>query len=237
MIGPFANSAGIVAGALIGTFWGGRLTESSRTNINSVFGCLALGIGVTLCSRGSSLPPVIVSLLFGAIIGEALGIERNVMKLAFKAVSLFSRKKKDSQGLGTKAFVDQFSVITVLFCASSLGMMGPIHEGLSGDPSLLMVKALLDFFTAMVFAANIGAVAGVLALPQLGLQLALLFSATAISPLTTPAMFANFSACGGIIMLGTGLRQCGLVQVPILNMLPGLALVMPVTALWARLAV
>ena len=54
-------------------------------------------------------------------------------------------------------------------------------------------------------------------------------------PLTTPAMLADFSACGGIIMLATGLRICGIKIFPIVNMLPALILVMPVSALWARL--
>lgn len=233
MTGPLANSAGIAAGALLGSFFGHRLTPAYRTNINYVFGCMALGIGVTLCAKGSSLPPVIVALLFGALAGEALGLERQVMRLALKAVTALNRKGGGRE-ISRQAFNDQFSVATVLFCASSLGVLGPIHEGLSGDPSLLLVKTLLDFFTAMVFAANIGGVVGILALPQLALQAALLFLATSISPLTTPAMFANFSACGGMIMLGTGLRQCGLLQTPILSMLPGLVLVMPVTALWAR---
>lgn len=235
MLGPIANSAGIITGALLGTFCGQRLSLAYRTNINYVFGCLALGIGVTLCARNSSLPPVIVALLFGALLGEALGIEKNVMKLALKAVSVFGRKSGGQEELAKQAFNDQFSVLTVLFCASSLGVMGPIHEGLSGDASLFFVKSLLDFFTALVFAANIGGIIGILALPQFALQFSLLLLASAISPLTTPAMFANFSACGGMIMLGTGLRQCGLLQVPILSMLPGLLLVMPLTALWARL--
>ncbi len=235
MLGPLVNSAGIATGALLGSFFGHRLTPAYRTKINSVFGCISLGIGVTLCAKGSSLPPVLVSLLFGALAGEALGLERRVMWLALKTVSALNRGGGEPREISRQAFNDQFSVATLLFCASSLGVLGSIHEGLSGDSSLLLVKALLDFFTVMIFAANIGGVVGALALPQFTIQFLLLLLATTLSPLTTPAMFANFSACGGMIMLGSGLRQCGLLQVPILSMLPGLLLVMPVTALWARL--
>ena len=86
-----------------------------------------------------------------------------------------------------------------------------------------------------VISASIGSVVGVLAVPQCGIQLALLFGATMLMPYTTPTMFADFSACGGIIMLGAGLRQMGLVQVPILSMLPGLFFVMPLSALWKQI--
>ena len=58
--------------------------------------------------------------------------------------------------------------------------------------------------------------------------------AQTVVPLITPTMFADFSACGGIIMLGTGLRQFGLVQAPILSMLPALFLIMPISFFWAK---
>ncbi len=35
-------------------------------------------------------------------------------------------------------------------------------------------------------------------------------------------------------MLGTGLRQLSLVEVPVLSMLPGLLFVMPISALWTH---
>ena len=235
MVGPLINSAGIIAGSFLGAVGGKNLSPEFRTKLNCVFGCIALGIGAFMTSKGHALPPVIVALLFGAILGEIFRLEAGVMRLAFRAVGLFQRKQKDGAVLGQKVFRDQFAVVTVLFCVSSLGVMGPMQEGISGDPSLLLVKALLDFFTSMVFAANIGGVIGLLALPQCLIQMTILLLATSVVPMISPAMLADFSACGGIVMLGTGLRQLGLVEIPVLGMLPGLLLVMPASALWARL--
>ncbi len=234
MIGPVINSAGIVSGALLGSLFGQKLSPTFRTKINQVFGCIALGIGVTLCAKVHSLPPMVVALIIGALFGESCHIETHVMRAATGAVKFFNRKKPGKSRLPADSFNDQFAVITVLFCASSLGVLGPMHEGISGDFALLCIKALLDFFTAMIFAANIGGIVGILAVPQFTLQLPIFLLASAITPLTTPEMFADFSACGGVIMLGTGLRQLGLLQVPILSMLPGLLLVMPISALWTR---
>ena len=156
------------------------------------------------------------------------------MKLALRSVSLLRRKESGPGKLPDQTFRDQFAVVTVLFCASSLGVMGPMQEGLSGDAALLLVKALLDFFTAMIFAANIGGIVGVLALPQLLVQSTIFLLATAVVPFISPAMLGDFSACGGIIMLGTAVRQFRLVEVPILSMLPALVFVMPLSALWTR---
>ncbi len=234
MVGPIINSAGIVAGAMLGAVGGTMLSPQFRQKINYVFACIAMGIGVFMITKGNSLPPVIFALLFGALIGEACRIETVVMRLALKAVDLLRRKKEGDPDIAGQGFRDQFAVVTVLFCVSSLGVMGPMHEGITKDPSLLLIKALLDFFTAIVFAANIGGVIGVLALPQILIQSSIFCMATTVVPLISPSMFADFSACGGIIMLGTGLRQFGLVQVPILSMLPALVLVMPISLFWGK---
>ncbi|MGK3430146.1 DUF554 family protein, partial [Klebsiella pneumoniae] len=46
----------------------------------------------------------------------------------------------------------------------------------------------------------------------------------------------DFTACGGIIMLATGFRLCGIRAFPTANMLPSLILVMPFSAAWPTLA-
>ena len=43
-----------------------------------------------------------------------------------------------------------------LFCCSGFGWYSTLTEGITGDPSLLMSKAVLDGFTAMIFASTLG---------------------------------------------------------------------------------
>lgn len=236
MIGPVANGVCIIAGALLGSMCGPVLSEAFRKKIMNVFSCITLGIGVTMLAKCDSLPPVVLALLLGTAVGELTRFEAGVMKAAFKVASLFRRngKSSDSASLPETVFRDQFAVATVLFCVSGLGIIGAMREGLTGEASLLLIKGVLDFFTAMLIAASIGSVVGVLAVPQNGIQYILLFGATLLMPLISPTMFADFSACGGIIMLGAGLRQVGLVEVPILSMLPSLLFVMPLSALWKQ---
>jgi len=234
MLGPLVNSVCIILGSFIGSLCGQLITPAFRTKLMYVFSCITLGIGVSMTSKGNSLPPVVVSLLFGTLLGEVFRVEAGVMRAALWIAGLFRSKKQQASNLPAQAFRDQFAVGTVLFCVSGLGIMGSMREGMTGDPSLLFIKALLDLPTAMLFASSIGGVVGILAAPQFMLQAAILLLASAVVPLTTPAMLADFSACGGIIMLGTGLRQCSLLEVPILSMLPSLFLVMPISALWTK---
>ena len=120
----------------------------------------------------------------------------------------------------------------VLFCASGTGIYGAIVSGISGDHSILIAKAILDFFTAMIFACSLGKVIALIALPQCLIFLALFLLSGVIMPLTTPVMINDFKACGGIVMLATGFRIAKIKQFPITDMLPAMILAMPVSWLW-----
>ncbi|MCM0755089.1 DUF554 domain-containing protein [Desulfovibrio aminophilus] len=234
MLGPIVNSACIIFGAFTGSVCGRIISPEFNKKIILVFSCITMGIGVSMTAKGNSLPPVVISLLLGTLLGEACRIEAGAMRLAFRVVGFF-RRGKAAAALPEQTFRDQFAVLTVLFCVSGLGIMGSMNEGMTGDPSLLLIKSLLDLPTALLFAANIGGVVAVLVVPQFLIQAAILLLATSVTPLTTPAMFADFSACGGIIMLGAALRQFGLSPVPVISMIPSLFLVMPISVVWLRL--
>ena len=107
-----------------------------------------------------------------------------------------------------------------------------MREGLTGECSLLLIKGVLDLFTAMLISASIGSVVGVLAVPQCGIQLALLFGATMLMPYTTPTMFADLSACGGVLTMAAGFRVSKIKSVPLVDLMPALLLVMPFSLLW-----
>lgn len=105
-----------------------------------------------------------------------------------------------------------------------------MNEGMTGDPSILIAKSFLDFFTAMIFACSLGIAVSVISIPLLIIQLTLAWAAALILPLTTPSMMADFSAVGGLLLLATGLRICGIKMFPVVNMLPALFLAMPLSA-------
>lgn len=64
------------------------------------------------------------------------------------------------------------------------------------------------------------------------IQLTLAACAAIIMPLTTPMMLADFSAVGGMLLVATGLRICGIKMFAVVNMLPALVLAMPISAAW-----
>ena len=124
--------------------------------------------------------------------------------------------------------------ILVLFCASGTGVFGAMHEGMTGDPSILYIKTVLDFFTSGIFATMLGFAVMTIGLPLIFIQVALAMLASLILPMITPAMMADFSCAGGLLMVATGLRICNIKTFPVANMLPALVLVMPLSWLWAH---
>lgn len=233
MIGPIINGAAIIVGGLIGASVGKTIPTRVREALPMTFGCAAIGIGVALITKIHTIPAVVLALLIGSLIGELLQLERGIEKLSLK-LRLFFDKPNAKQPLITSHadFIEKYVALVVLFCASGMGIFGALTEGISADPSLLIAKAFLDFFTAIIFAITLGYAVSLIAIPQFLIQAALFLLASVIQPLISDSMFADFSACGGIIMLATGFRICNIKLFPVANMLFALIIVMPISAIW-----
>lgn len=70
-------------------------------------------------------------------------------------------------------------------------------NGMTGDATILITKSILDFFTGAIFAANLGFVVSLIAVPQFVVLMILFLLAGVIYPLTTPAMIIDFKAESG----------------------------------------
>ena len=235
MLGPLLNSGGLVVGAVFGALLGHSVPRRVKEALPLTCGTIALAVGVVLVNKVNALAAVSLAMIAGALIGELLYLERGLelsikwVKKRFERASPVDRDNPLADG-----FIVKFVSITVLFCASGMGIFGAIHEGMTGDANILLAKSVLDLFTAMVFATELGYSVALIAFPQIAIQSALFFGASLLMPLTTPTMLADFSACGGVIMLATGLRICGIKIFPTVNMLPALILIMPISAIWGR---
>ncbi|MBI4807316.1 MAG: DUF554 domain-containing protein [Desulfovibrio sp.] len=234
MVGPYVNAAAVLAGTLAGALLGDRLSKNLRTRMPMVFGCASMGLGIAMVVKVNSLPPMVLALVLGALVGELAHLETGIQRLAAKTRKLIEKFAKPASDVNHDEFLEKFVAIMVLFCVSGTGIFGAMSEGMTGDATLLIVKAILDLFTSAIFAASLGYTVATLMIPQFIIQIGLYLGASLILPLVTPGMTADFSACGGLIMLATGFRICGIKQFPVANMVPSLFIVMPLSALWTR---
>lgn len=236
MVGPFVNAAAVAVGGVSGAFFGHRIPEAIRTKLSLVFGVCSMVLGVVMLGKIHKLPPVILATLLGSIFGEIVRLEAGIQALGMKAKVIIEKFVKSPEGSDATDFAEKFVPVLVMVCASGTGIFGAMNEGMTGDSSLLMVKAFLDLFTVAIFAISLGYTLATLALPLFIIQAILYFAATLIMPLTTPEMIGDFSAAGGVIMLATGFRICGIKPFAVANMLPALLFIMPITSLWIKVA-
>jgi len=233
MIGPYVNGAALLIGSMVGGFIGPRFSKDFRLHMPMVFGCTSIGISVTMVVKGKLLAPVVLAIILGTVLGEIIHLESGIQEGIGYASKLVEKIIKPSGDRDQKEFLDKFVPLTVLFCFSGMGIYGSLQEGMTGDPTLLIIKSILDIFTSLIFASTMGYTLGILVIPQFLLEALLYFGAVLIVPFISPDMLGDFSACGGIILLAIGLRICGIKNIPVGNMIPALILVMPLSCLWS----
>lgn len=235
LTGPYVNGVAVIVGGLFGALIGTRIPDRVKTALPLTFGLCSVGLGINLVIKVKYMPAVVLAMVIGAIIGEMFFLEKQIGRVAGTTRGLINRIFPPVQGLTHDEFTEKFVAILVLFCASGTGIFGAMHEGMTGDPSILYIKTVLDLFTAAIFATMLGFSVMTIGVPLIIVQVALAMLAVYILHLITPDMMADFSCAGGLIMVATGLRICNIKAFPVANMLPGLILVMPISALWANL--
>lgn len=227
-LGILVNVASVVLGALLGTQFSGQLSQRLNNQMTAIFGLCAVGMGIASVGGMQHLPAVVLAVIVGTLVGLVLCLGNSIQKLSQKMLkSVQISLDADRQELLLTA--------VVLFCFSSSGMYGALDAGMTGSHSVLLAKSVLDFFTAMIFACSLGPVMMLIGIPQATILLLLYALAQIVVPLTTPAMIADFKACGGFLLIATGLRIMHLKAFPVADMIPAMLLVMPISYLWSTL--
>lgn len=225
-IGVLTDNLMVALGGLIGGLLGKKLPRRISDSLIQISGFAALGIAITLVTKVHSLGAVVLSVILGTIIGSALNFDDGVTRYFSKLNSKLVKGSPDEE------YMAQFTTLLVLCCTSGTGVFGSMTEGLTGDNTIIICKAILDFFTVMIFASQLGKFCAVISIPQMIILLAFFFSAKLLTPIMTDVIKADFTAAGGIIELIIGLRILKLSKAKTIDTLPALILVFPISYLW-----
>ena len=224
-IGIIVNGRAVVLGGLTGAVAGSRLSAGLKEHMNTILGLCALCMGISTVVLMKNLPPVVFSVILGTLLGLVLKIGAGIQKASGLVLDKVM-KGADQQT------ADLMLTAVVLFCASGTGIYGALDAGMTGNHSVLTAKAVLDFFASMIFACQLRKAAAFIGIPQFVVLFSLFCLAKVIVPMTNDTMIADFKACGGFILVATGLRMLKLKPFPIADMIPAMVLVMPVSFAW-----
>ena len=231
-IGVIVNTLSILFGGLIGAVAGNKLSDEFKDKLNMVFGCCAMGMGISAIVLMKNMPAVIFSIIVGTAIGICIHLGDKINAGAALMQSFIRKFMKSSASSADESYNTALVTCIVLFCASGTGIYGSIVSGMTGDHSILIAKSILDLFTALIFACTLGGVVAVVCIPQFVIFTLLFLLAGVIYPLTNETMIADFKACGGFILLATGFRMIKVKMFPVADMIPAMLLVMPLSYIW-----
>ena len=235
-IGVIINTVAIFLGGIAGALLGDRLPEKYKEQLNLIFGLCSMGMGISSIVLMKYMPAVVFALIIGTIVGLVFKLGDKVYELCSKLQKVMIRiVPKKETNMSETEFLATLITVIVLFCSSGMGIYGSLSEGMTGDSSLLITKSILDFFTAAIFACNLGYIISLIAVPQFVIFTTLFLSASFIVPLTTPDMIADFKACGGFLMVAAGFRILKLKMFPVVDMIPAMILVMPFSWFWVNI--
>lgn len=225
-LGTIINVAAIVAGGILGLLFGKFLKEPQQDSLTKVCGICVLFIGIggalegmltvsadRVSSGGGLL--IIGCLALGTFVGELLNIE-----------GLFERfgewLKVNTGNSKDKNFVNGFVTASLTVCIGAMAIVGSIQDGLQGDPSILVTKAVLDLIIIMVMTCSLGKGCGFSAIPVGILQGSVTALAVLIKPLMTDTALLNLSMIGSILIFCVGINLVWGKKVRVANMLPAI---------------
>jgi len=216
-MGTIINALAILVGGTLGLLFRKRFPERIAQTTLQVLGLFTLVVGLSMAIQGRELILVLVSLAAGAILGEWINIEDRLERLGV----WLEEKLHITEGSPAKGFI----YASLLFCVGSMAIVGSITDGLKGDHSILITKAMMDGIISIPFAAGMGI--GVLgsSVPILLYQGSLTLLAWKLQSIFTPEMIRELTSVGGIIVMGIGINILGLQKIRVGNWIPALVFI------------
>ena len=226
--GTWINAGTVLAGTLCGIALKNRLPRPMQRIIIQGVGLVTLFIGFNMAAslnrvKGGEVEGVILGLLamvFGGLLGEWWQVEKAIESLGDWLKKRFS---------GGGSFTEGFVAASLLFCIGPMTLIGSLNNGLTGDNTLLVIKATLDGLAAIALASSFGVGVGFSLLVILFYQGTISLAAGILSqalpnPADNPSVLL-ITGVGGLIIVGLGINLLDLTKIRVASFLPALLLV------------
>lgn len=230
-IATLVNVATVLVGAVVGVALGNRLPTRTRDVVTDALGLVTLLIAATSAMTvlspelsdevGDSAPMLIVlgALLVGGIAGSLLRLEDRIEGLG----GWLQRRLSGGAGAAERArFVEGFVISSLVFCSGPLTILGSLNDGLGNGPDQILLKATLDGFAAVAFAASFGWGVAASAVTIVAVQGSLTLLGVALGDVLPEAHLAAVTASGGLLLVAVALRLLRIREIPVADLLPAL---------------
>lgn len=224
MTGTWINAAAVIAGSTLGLLIHKKLPQRFTRIVFQAIGLFTLFLGISMALRTGHELFLILSMVIGGLIGEAVHLEDRLNSLSdVLAARLKTDNLQFTQGLIT-AFL--------LFCIGSLTLLGAIEEGLGHPPRLLLTKSLLDFFSSIALSAAFGIGVMFSVIPLILFQGGITLLAALFGEVLSEQLITELTAVGGLMILALGINLLELKRIKVSNFLPGLIIIVILVFIW-----
>ncbi|KIY22896.1 DUF554 domain-containing protein [Mesobacillus subterraneus] len=218
LLGTMVNGLLIIIGTLLGRLLT-KIPENMKVTVMHGIALAVIVLGLQMGFKSANYLIVILSLVIGAVLGEAWKLEEKL-----NAVGDWLEKKIGSNG--ESSISQGFVTATLLFVIGAMAIIGALDSGIRGDHDVLYTKAIIDGFTALILTTTLGIGVIFSAIPVVIYQGLIALFATQIDKLIPQSLMDSFilelTATGGVMIFAIGLNMIGLTKIRVANILPGI---------------
>lgn len=231
-LGTIVNTAAVIVGGLLGLLVKNGIAKRFEKILMQTLGLATIFIGASgvlqymlvvkvgvLSTQGTML--LIFSLVIGCVIGQLLDIENKMERLGIKLKAAVGRNNDN-------LFVEGFVTTSLIICVGAMAIVGSMQDGLSGDSSMLIAKAALDFALVAILASTYGVGPIFAALPIFVYQGAITAISALFGAVISDGLIQMLSFVGSALIFCVGVNLVREKTFRVANMLP--ALLIPI--LW-----
>ena len=225
-LGTIINTVAVVVGGLLGLLLKNGVAKRFEAILMQSLGLATIFIGAggvfkymlvlengIITTRGTML--LIFSLVIGCLLGQWWDIESRMETIGIKLKAAV-RIKNDNR------FVEGFVTASLIVCVGAMAIVGAMQDGLSGDSSMLIAKALLDFALVAILASSYGVGAVFSAVPIFLYQGTITVIAALFGAVISSTLIEELSFVGSALIFCVGVNLVREKTFRVANMLPAL---------------
>lgn len=225
MLGTIVNTGAIIGGCLVGFLIKGGIPERlSNTVMNGIALCV-IYIGISGAFEGGNTLITIISMAFGAAIGELIDLDKWLNKLGEFLESKFSKNKIDDDSdvkTSTVTISQGFVSASLLFCVGAMAVVGSLESGLKGVHETLFAKSILDGISSIIFTASMGIGVIFSGISVFIYQGAITIGASFLSGILSDSVVNSMTAVGSLLIMALGLNMIKACNIKVANLLPSM---------------
>jgi uncharacterized protein len=241
--GTVLNVVTVLLGSGIGVLVGSRLPERTREVVTDGLGLVTLLVAalnvvsvadasyMRAVGSGATVLIVLGAVVIGGIVGSLLHLEARLEQVGEILQIRLTRGSRESVQPDSGRFVEGFVAASLTFCVGPLTVLGSLSDGLGRGVDQLALKAVLDGFASIAFAASFGWGVAASALTVLVVQGSLTLAGFLLGDLLPGAQISALTATGGLLLVGVALRLLRIKPVPVADLMPALVVAPLLTAL------